>query len=185
MIKKLILAVAILGTAAYSQAQGLVNFTTRTLGSTARIYDTDGVTPLNGTSFYAQIYAADGTVTDANTLTAKGTKVTFGTTSGSAGYVLSSGNYWDGNAVNPFVAVSSGAGTVTIQVRAWSADTVSTEYANASKTGKSSLFQVAAKASPDSPATLDALTGFNLTPEPTTMALGALGLSALLFRRRK
>jgi hypothetical protein len=186
MIKKLILAVAILGTAAYSQAQGLVNFNTRTLGTAARIYDVDGTTPLNGTGFYAQIYAVNGTTTDASTLTAKGTKVTFGTTSGSAGYVLTSGTYWDGTTINPFVAVSSDASAaVTIQVRAWSADTVSTEYATASKTGHSTLFQVASKASPDAPPTLDNFQGFSLTPEPATIALGALGLSVLLFRRRK
>jgi hypothetical protein len=185
MIKKLILAVAILGTAAYSQAQGQVNFNTRALGTTARIYDSDGTTPLSGTGFYAQIYAADGTVTDDSKLTAKGTKVTFGTTSTSAGYVLTSGTYWDGTTISSAVTVSSSATTVTIQVRAWSADTVSTEYDTASKTGKSALFQVTSTTSPNTPASLDGLIGFSLSPEPTTIALGALGLSVLLFRRRK
>lgn len=190
MIKKLILAVAILGTAAYSQAQGLVNFDTRTVSSDTkdtRIYDVDGTTALKGDAYYAQIYAADGTVTDASKLTAKGTKVNFGATSSKAGYVLIQGNYYDGTTIDPNVVVSTAATTVTIQIRAWSADTVSTEYATASKAGASSLFQVSSKATPDSPATLDSFTSFSLkaTPEPTTIALGALGLSALLFRRRK
>jgi hypothetical protein len=192
MIKKLLLAVAIIGAATYSQAQGYVYFDNGADGVKAKIYDVDGITALTGNGYYAQIYAADGPTTDATKLTAKGTPVNFYTSTKNAGYVLV-GDGTDG-AVNSTVLVtdSTAASTlVTIQVRAWSADTATTTYDTASKSGKSTLFQVTALASTDAngngqmPNGLTGLTSFNLTPEPTTIALGALGLSVLLFRRRK
>jgi hypothetical protein len=195
MIKKLLLAVAIIGTATYSQAQGYVDFNTYDQG--AKIYNTDKVTPLSGNGYYAQIYAAEGTVTDPNSslLTAKGTPVNFFSTSSMAGYVLTTGKTttWDGSTIDSSVAVTTSSATtttVTIQVRAWSADTTSTTYATASKSGASTLFQVAATGLDSAgrgqtPASLVGFTSFSLTPEPTTIALGALGLSVLLFRRRK
>jgi hypothetical protein len=203
MIKKLLLAVAILGTAVYSQAQGYVNFNTYGLGSTARVYGVDGVTPLSGTGFYAQLYAADGALTSDATLTAKGTPVNFYASSISSGkfsgYVTTGGTTtWDGSTVSSTVAVTASSAVstlVTIQLRAWSADTTTTSYSTASQTGKSALLQVNALSAYDAdgkgqtPASLTGLTGFGLssvtTPEPATIALGALGLSVLLFRRRK
>jgi hypothetical protein len=197
MIKKLLLAVAIVGAATYSQAQGYVSFNTSDVG--VKIYDIDGTTPLKGNSFYAQIYAADGTLTTDATLTAKGTPVNFYSSTALGGYVKTGGTTtWDGSDVDPTVAVTSSTAlstTVTIEVRAWSADTTTTTYATASKSGKSTLFQVTALSATDAngngqtPNSLTGLTSFSLTsstiPEPATIALGALGLSVLLFRRRK
>jgi hypothetical protein len=194
MIKKLLLAVAIIGAATYSQAQGFVNFDNSAVG--VKIYDVDGTTPLSGNSYYAQIYAADGTLTSDATLTAKGTPVNFYSSTANKGYVKIGGTTtWDGSDVDPSVAVTSSTANstvVTIEVRAWSADTTTTTYATATKSGKSTLFQVTALSATDSstglgqiPNNLTGLTSFSLSPEPTTIALGALGLSVLLFRRRK
>lgn len=198
MMKKMLITLAMVGLAIYTQAQGVVNFNTRTLDPIARIYDIDGKTPLLGTGYYAQIFAGDGTVTveNQNSLVAKGTPVTFGTTTSSAGYVLTA------SPVNPTVVVSSAPGLVTIQVRAWSANFSTWDGAQAAfkaadptaKIGFSNLIPVTSAATIGNPTppvapNLVGLNSFNLTvnsvPEPSTIALGVMGLSVLLFRRRK
>jgi len=89
-----------------------------------------------------------------------------------------------------------GGGPVTLQVRAWSAGYNSYEEAfalgSAATTfaGKSTLMNVTLTTSP-TPAPLltsSGLNQFNITPvpEPSSIALGLLGLGAVaLFRRRK
>ena len=53
--------------------------------------------------------------------------------------------------------------------------------------GSSGSFNTAVKEAPNTPPNLVGLTSFNLfaVPEPSVIALGALGLGALLLRRRK
>lgn len=188
-MKKIIIALACLAVAASTYAQGYVNF--NTYNTSQKIYDTDGVTALTGTGYLAQLYAADGTVTDDSKLAAKGIPVNF-RAGVNAGYVVTtSGTTSLGQTLSSSsVAVSDAAGTVTLQVRAWAGGSIAsyeTAYAAGSAVGKSSLFQVTSVAVPGTPANLTGFTSFKLVgvPEPTTIALGAMGLAALLFRRRK
>lgn len=95
-----------------------------------------------------------------------------------------------------------GGVTITVQVRAWKNETINgvliNSYALASKTvgaqyGQSALFTIVladGSTTPPAPATL--MTGMNAfqlqlvtVPEPSTIALGVMGLGALLLRRRK
>jgi hypothetical protein len=202
MMKKLVLIFVLVGLSLYTQAQDVVVFCTRILGSEARIYDVDGSTPLLGTRFYAQIFAVDGTVAavfDEHGIplipgaTAKGSPVNFGTTPTSAGYVQTA------YPVDTIVSVSASSGVVTLQVRAWSAnfgDWNSAYVAGSGGLGCSQPIQVFAGAKtgtpPPVPPSLIGLTGFSLrpfdaslrsVPEPSTIALGVLGLSVLIFRR--
>jgi len=182
MLKKLILTAAIVGLAAYTQAQGLINFNNRVAGVAAPIFDTDGVTKLLGTAFSAQLYVYAGTTTADSLLTAVGSPVTFGTTTSASGYVLTSGA-----GIDPAVNVGA-PGIYTVQVRAWAGPATSYETAfNVTECGKSNLIQVNAAASPTPTPNLTGLQSFSLTavPEPSTIALGVMGLSVLLFRRRK
>jgi hypothetical protein len=194
-MKKLMLMAAIMTMAAFANGQGTVVFNTRYSSVLARVYDTDGVTPLNGLSgtYYAQLFAADGTDQAASTLKAKGNPVTFGTTSSAAGYVITTGTV-NGTTVSTTVTLTSVAGgTVTVQMRAW--DNV-TDYATAianynagtGKFGWSDPINITTTASITStPVYLIGLKSFSLqtVPEPSTIALGVIGAAALLLRRRK
>jgi len=189
-MKKILIALACLAMAASSYAQGFVLFNTQVSTVAQKIYDTDGVTPLSGTGYLAQLYAADGTVTTDSSLVAKGVPVNF-RGGVNAGYVVTtSGKNSLGQDFTSSVAVSDTGKTVTLQVRAWAGGSIASyEAAVAANAavGKSSLFQVTSVAVPGTPANLTGLTSFKLVgvPEPTTIALGAMGLAALLFRRRK
>jgi hypothetical protein len=79
-----------------------------------------------------------------------------------------------------------------VQIRAWQGAAGST-FEQASKRGISPTLTLATGNVPDAstgipspPANLVGLQGFDLVPEPSTIALAVLGLgSLLLFRRRK
>lgn len=191
MIKKFIIAVALVGVSFLSHGQGTVYFRTDNLtaNTAARVFDVDGTTLLAGTSFFVQIYAGNGTITDplSTSLVAKGTPVNF-RAGGFAGYVQYSGNV-GGNPVEPVVTVTTGSsGLVTIQLRAWAAGYATYEAAAlaGAKTGVSPLFVTTPGYPPNATTSLEGIQGFNLqVPEPTTIALGLMGASTLLFRRRK
>jgi hypothetical protein len=192
-MKKVIIALACVAMAVSSYAQGFVGFSTQTAG--VKIYDTDGVTPLSGSGYLAQLYAYEGKTTDASLLTAAGTAFNFmtGTT---AGYILTTSGTTTSLGVtltssSRSVQVASDGVPVTLQVRAWAGGTTkSYEDAVAAKaaTGFSALWTQTATAAGGTPKNISGLTSFKLTstvPEPTTIALGVMGLGALLFRRRK
>ena len=188
MLKKLLAFAALLALPVLVQAQGVVNFNTQLTTVAAPIRDTDG-TLLAGTNFWAQIYAADGTGHTAQDLRAKGTAVNF-RAGGNVGYVQISGSTARGTVVVPAVTVTDVfGGPVTLQVRAWSGTfaTYEAALAGGGKTGFSNLLNLLATgAPPGTPTDLVGIQGFNLVPEPSTIALGVLGLgSLLLFRRRK
>jgi len=84
-------------------------------------------------------------------------------------------------------------GTANLIVRAW--DTASGSYANAQVRGQSTAFTTSPLGGPNPingqppftpPGMGPNFRGFTMVvPEPTTIALGALGIGALLLRRRK
>jgi hypothetical protein len=108
---------------------GTINFNTFTVG--ARVYDSDGTTPLSGASYSSQLYVG----IDRSTLVAVGSPAPF-RTGATAGYIIS------GDVVVPgFPAGSS----MVVEARAWrTADGGSYEQAvgNGGPTGKSNLILV-------------------------------------------
>jgi len=153
--------------------------------------DVVGGTKLVGQNFAAALYwstsqdsitqlavlnATDTTITSARGLFRVATTANPGTWSGGARTLL-----------------GVGLGTqVFMQVRVW--DTTSganydSALANGGITGQSSVFTYTTSSSPTPPPSdlvLLNLRAFALVPEPSTIALGVLGLgSLLLFRRRK
>jgi len=184
-MKKLIYVAALLVTSLSAYAQGTVNFNNRIVGTVdAPVFDVGGTVRLSGAAFFAQLYAGAAGTADAN-LVAIGAPTTFRTGAG-AGYV---------NAISEVTITGVAVGgTARVQLRAW--DAAFPTYAAAAAAGNAKLgFSTAFDASPLGgpgsppavPANLTGLTSFSLTqvPEPSTIALGALGVAALLFRRRR
>lgn len=139
------------------------------------------------TNYLALLYAANGTVTDDSNLIAKGVPVNFHT-GVNAGYVVTSnGKNSLGQSFSSSVVVSDSTGTVTLQVRAWAVGSIPSyeaAVASADRIAKSSLFQVTAVSVPGVPANLTGFTSFKFdVPEPTTIALGAMGFALLVLRR--
>jgi len=186
-MKKLIYIAALLTASLSAYSQGTIAFNNRVIGTVdAPVFDVGGTVRISGTAFFAQLYAgATGTAEDA--LVAIGTPVTF-RTGGAAGYV----NPPAGDITVPGVAVG---GTARVQMRAWDATfgTYGAAIAGNGKAGKSALFDVSGlggqgpSGPPATAPNLAGLTSFSLeqVPEPSTIALGALGVAALLLRRRK
>jgi hypothetical protein len=127
------------------------------------------VTPSGGSAVYTPLFPA----------------TTFRTTSPAAAYYV----------VQPTSAVTVpgvGAGQqATIVLRAWEG-AVGSSYDTASNTAKGesnpitiTLGGVPAVGAPIQDAVLVGLQGFQLVPEPSTMALGLIGAAALLYRRRR
>jgi len=137
---------------------------------------------LTGTGFTAQLWAAPA---------AGGTLAPLSTTvmrpAGSlAGYIVPP-------ALAPTVPNAAGGSQVNFDFRVWDnrGGTITTwAQVMADPTilhGSSGTFTTAVAEPPNTPPNLVGLTSFNLfaVPEPSVIALGALGLGALLLRRRK
>lgn len=102
---------------------------------------------------------------------------------------------FDGYFLPDSIATSFAAGsTITVELRAWHANAGAdwtTQLANSSGfSGKSALYQVSELAKGiNPPPSVSNFSSFTLAPnsvpEPSTIALGVMGLSVLLFRRRK
>lgn len=95
--------------------------------------------------------------------------------------------YFSGGAVDTGLA----AGTqVFLQVQAWNTADGAT-YADAEAAfgpiGASNVIGLNVTAPPDTPPNMVGLEGFSvaIVPEPSTMALGLLGIAALMLRRRR
>ena len=193
MLKKALLTLAVVGMTVVAYGQGQVNFNTRILGTSAQVYSAPGVLA-SGTGFYAQLFAADGVGQAEGSLVAVGSAVNF-RTSANAGYVQETGTASpSGQAVNTTVNVTSvNGGAVTLQLRAWSSafSTYAAAVAGGGVYGKSALLSLASTGNPNAtptpglPVNLDGLTGFTMVPEPSTIALGVLGVGSLLFIRRR
>lgn len=173
-MKKLLTVAALLVVAYSTQAQGTVNFVNRGGGVDAPVFDVGGTTKLDGPAFLAGLY-------EGNTLLGAAAPFRTGTGAG----------YWNAAPdATRTTGVAAGA-NATLTVKAWEASggaTYAAALAAGKKTGSSDPVTVAtggAGSPPSLPAALTGLKSFSLVPEPSTIALGALGAAVLLFRRRK
>ena len=167
---------------AYSQ--GTLNFANAAFGLDARIVDSDGQTPLAGTIWAADLYWAQGVVTDSTVLVALGQPATFSTQASQAGY------FFGDTRTIPGVA---GGSVITAQVRVWN-QAYGSSWAQAAgspfqRIGESTLFQVTLAALPFPPANLIGLQPFSISspiyiPEPNGVGLLAFAVAAGLFRGR-
>jgi len=178
-MKKLIYVAAFLAASMAAYAQGTITFNNRVTGTVdAPVFDVGGTVKLDGANgYFAQVYAGP----DAGSLAAVGSPVAF--------RVGSAAGYISGGDVS--IASVAGGAKAQVQLRAWGGGFASYEAAVAggAKFGSSSIFESlplgGAGAPPSTPPAMVGLTSFSLVPEPSTIALGALGMAALLIRRRK
>jgi hypothetical protein len=174
-MKKALVAIAALLVSVSAYAQGQVVFNTHNTAATppvdARVLNPDG-SPATAGFGELVIVGANGSLTPMTTTT----PAAFKTSANGAGYINA------GGATAP--AGFAGGTTVQLILRAWQGGAGST-YDTAAVKGQSSPISIALVEAPGTPNELIGLTGFTMVPEPTTLALGALGLGALLIRRRK
>ncbi len=161
--------------------QGTLRFANFGDGWTAPIYDVDGMTPLTGSGFLVQLYAA----TPGSSLQPIGLPVPFSDTS--PGYF---------GPVGVSVPVVPAYGTATVQIVAWRAsDGPTFPEANrpGAHIGESSVFNVGPLSwlGPPPPTfpppSLIGLQSFSLhvvVPEPSVVTLGLLGGSVLVLGPR-
>ena len=164
-------------------------------GIPAGAVDYTGSALLVGTGFTAQLWGAAGTGASEGSLAVVAT--TSFRTGSAAGFVNTALLPGGQSAVAiPGAPTPGPAAQATIQLRAWDnlggvVGSWSAAMAAGAPSGKSTLFNTGTLGGTDSPAAsppnLTGLTSFNLTivPEPGVIALGVLGLGALLLRRRK
>ena len=190
MKKIIVLAIATLVTAS-AFSQGTVLFNNRTGGANAPITNILTGLPAGPAGFLAQLYyGTSGTVDDSSLVSVATAPVTLA----QAGYIVQTTARTLDNGI-----VIAGGANAALQVRAWDA-TLGADWATAftawSTTGigkvlgKSAIFEhkTGDFTNPTiPPTTLTEMKGFNLVPvpEPSVIALGALGLAAVLWRRRK
>jgi hypothetical protein len=184
-MKKALMILSSMLVAVGAFAQGTVNFAAKVTGNyDAPVFlDTVGGPNKAGAGYMAQLYAGPS----ASALAAIGSPVAF-LTGANAGY-------WRSAAL-AIPSVAPGA-TASVQIRAWATSAGATyEQALASGSGFGtstpilSVVTGGAGSPPSLPAELTGLTSFAISggvviPEPSVLALGALGGLALLIRRRK
>jgi hypothetical protein len=182
---KKLLAIAALVVAAYGvQAQGNFTFNNRVAASgvNAPVFDVNGTSNLDGANFVAAIFL-------------NGTQL-----GGTAPFRTGAGaGYWNpgGDSSRAVTGKFSGDVVTGFTVKVWDSSKGATmEVARdaGGKFGESKSFSITmggAKTDPNLPADLPGvMTNFQsfavqIVPEPSVLALGALGAAALLFRRRK
>jgi hypothetical protein len=153
-------------------------------------------TPLSGTGFDAQVLAAPGENDTLLQLAPIGAPVFFGTSTTIPGRFVTAGQGYPTTTTTPSVPGSGVNGSVTVALAAWqnngtagAATTLAEAQSDGYEWGISALGNIAATGGGSiTPPLLPAVAGsFSLgsVPEPSTIALGVLGASALLFRRRK
>jgi len=174
-MKKLTLFAICLCSALSAMAQGTVNFANFASGVDAKVTDaTAANAPAAGSAYKATLYYAAAGVTDPAQFTSLGNAVSF-STGGGAGYFLG------GATAIPGFATGS---TVNIMVRAFATATGAT-YEAAGTRGSSNIVPVSLGGGVVPTPNLVGLQAFSVTsvPEPSTIALGMIGVGALLVRR--
>jgi len=177
-MKKAIIALAAILTAVATYAQATVNFQNFT--DPNGVKRTDGKNAAEGVDITAQLYL----VNPDNSLTALTPATTFLTGAANAGVE---------GYLNPVLITIPGvafSAPVNLQVKAWQTDAGS--FAAASSTpnkwfGQTGIFnnKTGGDLAPPEDTIFTFASPLTQVPEPTTLALGALGAAALLFRRRK
>jgi len=170
-MKKTIIALAALMVSVATYGQGQVNFNNRVTGVVdARVTFADGSGGV-GAGYTAQLFGGPAG-TPAGQLTALSPSTTFRTSSAAAqGYV-------NGVTVEVPGVASGNNATLVMRVFATGSSAV---------LGESNPITIAVGGGTLPPSNLAGLQGFTVgvVPEPSTIALGALGVAALLLRRRK
>lgn len=179
MNKKILIIATLAALSVQSYAQGIFNFATFATKVNAPIYLDSISSTVRASGYSATFYYAQGTL---NTETAS---FQDGLTAGHYITTDSDGHIFGGT------QTLDTTGAYTIEVRAWDSSKTSYDAAVAAGlyAGKSGLVHVTLVDPMTTPPNLVGLTSFALTasavPEPSTIALGVMGLSVLLFRRRK
>lgn len=178
-MKKILFIAALLAAAAGAQAQGTVAFSNKSAAVDAPVFDIGGTTRISDPNIVAAIFLGD---------VQEGAVAPFRATPAAAA------GYWNPGTDSARTIAGAAAGsTVTLTVRAWDSTkgaTYAAAVAAGGKYGQSDPFSVTLggqgpSGPPATPADLSGLKSFSLVPEPSTIALGALGAAALLLRRRK
>jgi hypothetical protein len=188
-MKKLLLLATFALITASAFAQGTVNFANVGGGAPGSVnapvtLSTTGA-KLDGAAWLAQLYWAPAGVSDPNS---SSLVALTGSAPGTFNSGAQAGYFTAGQRTFPV----AGGTVVSIQVRAWNAAAGATyEAASGSAagiTGKGNVIQYTLGTPPATPNNLVGLTAFTVSPvpEPSSIALGLLGLGAVaLFRRRK
>jgi len=176
-MKKAIIALAAILTAVATYAQATVNF--QNFDDPNGVKRSDGKNAADGTGITAQLYLVNAD----NSLTALTPSTSFLTGAANAGVE----GYLDPVLVTiPGVAFSA---PVNLQVKAWQTSFGSFDNSKASGGWFGQTASFSNKTGGDLAPPEDTIFRFasplSQVPEPTTLALGALGAAALLFRRRK
>ena len=166
-----------------ANAQGTFNFGNALSGAVAPIHDIDGTTGLSGAAFAVDYFWGPSGIGASDVNNA-------GLQSGGQAVAFSNNGFFSGGTQ----AIQGQTGTVSLQYRAWRVSDGAT-FALANKpgghVGESQVIQVTlAFGSPQpAPATPTGMQSFSLVanpvPEPSTIAMGLMGLGGLLIRRRK
>jgi len=190
-MRKLIALLAVSGVVVSALAQGTVNFNTYSIAfaTTADRLVRDRLgAPLLGTDWVAQLYygsqgTAAGSLVPA--LGSGGVPVP-----GRFRAAVGPGTWSGGNRTLGTTGFAAGT-TATLQVRVWNMTLFPSYDAAVSARGLTGFsptfnYTVPAVGSPPSSFYIEGMRGFTLTPEPSTIALGVLGVAGLLsIRRRK
>ena len=190
MIKKIAIAVATIAFVASGMAQGVFvnNNRVTTSGIDAPVYRSDGTTGLDS-GFVTQVWggASEGALAPISGISP------FRDGNGAGYWNSPVAERTEGVAVAGVAAGES----AFLQVWAWDASYADLDAAVASGAvdsyGFSTVFSAVAgspalagpPAVPAAPAVMAGLTSFNLVPEPTTIALGLMGLGLIALRSRK
>lgn len=181
-MKKLLIALAAVIVSVATYAQGTVTFNTRIPGVVDAPVTLGTAEGLGAGDLYSAglwVVGAGGALTPIPSSTTVFRSVPAGGNPLLAKYVVTV----------PEVAVPGAAtgGSATLRMRAWLTTAGSFDAAAATARGESANFTVSGLGGgPTPPTNPTGLTGFVIpVPEPTTLALGALGAAALLIRRRK
>jgi len=176
-MKTVLLTLLAFGSAMNTFAQGTVNFANVGVGLNAPIFLSDMTTKVPSSGFTAELLASDSSATLASVAT--------------TGFLPSAPGYFNGGPVT-IASVAPGAfGFFEVRVFATASGSfAAAQAANLPNTwGQSPVFQVVTGgvgSPPTPPATLTTLPAFSLIflPEPSVLALVALGSASLLIRRR-
>lgn len=181
-MKKLLIALTAVMISVASYAQGTVSFNTKigtSIDAPVTIGSASG--PGVGDQYTGELYVVSGgTVGVIASSKTPFRTVPAGGNAALAKYVVTVSSVT--------VPGTTEGGSATLRFRAYLTSAGSWDAADQFSRGASSDFTVTLGVQPPgTPANLVGITGFSIpaVPEPTTIALGVLGATALLFRRRK